>query len=494
MPTDRTKVGEDSLRNKSVTGVRWSIVDGLAGSGVVFLVNLILARILSSDEFGLIGIIAIFIAVFNSIVDSGFSSALIRKKNAANIDYSTTFFFNLVLSILLFVALVYAAPFIADFFGRAELTSLTRAMAVIVVINGFAIVQRTLLVKQVDFKTQSKVSLIASITGGILGIAMALTGYGVWSLVAQQLSRQFLNTVFLWVFCKWRPAWEFSVQSFREMFGFGWKLLLSGLIDTLWKQMYQVVIGKVYKPNTLGQYTRAIGFTELFSHNLTAVVQRVSFPVLSAIQDEKERLKYAYRKVIKLTMFAAFLLMLGLAAVAKPMVCVVIGEKWLPAAEMMQIICFSAVLYPLHAINLNMLQVQGRSDIFLYLEIAKKSINIIPILLGVFCGIKPMLLATVLMGLISYVLNSHYSGKFLRYNMWAQVRDILPSFLFAIGVALPTWSISLLALPMQILFLLQMGMGVGLTLVLGKITRLNEYIELKEIIITSLNKVLRERR
>lgn len=341
----------ESLKDKTVKGVGWSFADNIANTGVSFVVGLVLARLLTPEEYGLIGIITIFIMVFNSIVDSGFSNALIRKKDASDKDYNTVFITNLLLSVLLFVVLYNCAPAISRFFDQPQLIPLTRVMGSVVIINAFAIIQRTILVKQIDFKTQTKVSLISSISSGVVGIGMAIGGMGVWSLVGQQISRQLLNTLFLWVYNKWWPKLQFSLDSFRELFNFGWKLLVSGLIDTVWKQVYQFVIGKFYTTETLGQYTRAQQFSSIFSSNLTTIVQRVSYPVLSSIQDEKERMKAAYKKVIKTTMLVTFVCMLGLAAVAKPMVLVLIGEKWLPCVTFLQILCFSMMLYPLHAIK-----------------------------------------------------------------------------------------------------------------------------------------------
>ena len=481
----------ESLKNKTIKGVSWSFVDNIAGSGIMFLVGIILARILTPKEFGLIGIISIFIAVFNSIVDSGFSNALIRKNNATHIDYNTAFIFNLILSGALFLGLFFLAPFVGTFFKEPQLVPLTRAMSVIVLINAFALVQRTLLVKRVDFKTQTKISIIASITSGVIGIGMALKGFGVWSLVAQQISRQLLNTVFLWIFNKWLPKLEFSIKSFKELFGFGWKLLVSGLIDTIWREIYQVVIGKVYAPSTLGQYTRAKQFSDIFSSNLSGVVQRVSYPVLSSIQDDNERLKQAYKKVIKSTMFMSFVLTLGLAAVAKPMVLVLIGEKWLPSVEFLQIICFSAMLYPLHAINLNMLQVKGRSDLFLILEIIKKTIAIGPILLGIFVNINAMLWGSVLTSFFALYLNAYYSGRDLNYSILEQVKDILPSFLIAFLMAGIVWAISFINISPFILLPIQILIGFLIIFAIGERTKMNEYIELKEIIVSTINKILK---
>ena len=330
----------DTLRHKTVRGVGWSFIDNIASSGIAFLVGLVLARLLTPAEYGVMAMIAIFIAVSTSIIDSGFSNALIRKVHVKRVDYNTVFYFNLTVSILVYVLLYFASPAISVFFKEPILVEVTRVIGWVLIINALAIIPRTQFVREVDFKTQTKVSLISSISSGVIGIGMALGGMGVWSLVGQQLSRQFLNTLFLWIYSKWHPVWEFSTKSFKELFGFGSKLLLSGLLDTIYKNIYYIIIGRFYTSAQLGQYTRAEQFNTIFSSNLTTVVQRVSYPVLSSIQEEPERLREAYRKVIKITMLITFACMLGLAAVAKPLIIILIGEKWLPAVYFLQIICF----------------------------------------------------------------------------------------------------------------------------------------------------------
>lgn len=471
----------ESLKNKAIKGVGWSFVDNISGQGITFLIGVILARILTPEEYGLIGIIAIFIAVFNSIVDSGFSNALIRKNDAKDLDFNTVFISNMVLSIVLFFTLFFSAPLIANFFEQPKLKPLTQVMASIVIINAFAIIQRTILVKRIDFKTQTKVSLIASITSGVIGIGMALYDFGVWSLVGQQISRQLLNTLFLWFYAKWYPKLQFSWNSFKKLFNFGWKLLVSELIATVWREIYQIVIGKCYSAATLGQYTRAHQFGSIFSSNLTIIIQRVSYPVLSSMQDNKERLKEGYRRVIKITMLATFVLMLGLSAVSKPMIQVLVGDQWLIAAKFLPIICLQMMLYPLHAINLNMLQVQGRSDLFLKLEFIKRCAGVIPILLGIFINIYWMLWGSVGTGIFAYYLNSYYSGKFLDYSITAQVKDISHSFGIAIIMALVTYMVSWLPLSSFILLPLQLFVGATVTIALCEWTKLEEYMEIKKI-------------
>jgi len=478
-----------SLKQQTIKGAGWSFVDNLFCQGITFLVGLVLARLLTPEEYGLIGIITIFIAIFNSIVDSGFSNALIRKNNACDIDYNTAFITNLVLSVLLFIIMYLFAPTMAVFFKQPQLEPLSKVMASIVIINAFAIIQRTILVKKIDFKTQTKVSLVSSIVSGGIGITMAFEGLGVWALVGQQISRQFLNSSFLWIYAKWYPRLQFSIKSFKELFGFGWKLLVSGLIDTIWREIYQVIIGKDYSAATLGQYTRAHQFASIFSTNLNSVVQRVSFPVLSSIQDDKIRLKSAYKRVIKTTMLITFVLMFGLAAVSQSMILVLVGEQWLPCVPFLQIICLNMMLYPLHALNLNMLQIQGRSDLFLKLEIIKKIVAIIPLLMGIFINIYWMLWGSVFAGIFAYYLNSYYSGKFLNYSMWSQVKDIFPSFGIASCMAIIVYLVSLLPLSPFFMLSIQVIIGICITITLCEWINTSEYKELKKITLSVLQKI-----
>ena len=470
----------ESLKKKTVRGTFWSAVDSISSQGVTFLVGLVLARLLTPHEYGLIGYIMILVAVFNSIVDSGFSNALIRKKDAGQTDYSTAFIFNLAVSVVLMAAMYLLAVPFSRFFREPQLVLLVRVMSVIIIINALALVQRTRLVKNVDFKTQTKASLISSLTSAGVGLGMAFGGLGVWSLAGQQISRQLVNTVCLWILNRWMPSREFSRSSFREMFGFGWKLLVSGLIDTVWREISQLVIGKCYSTETLGQYTRGKQFSDIFSSNMTSIVQRVSYPVLSSVQDERERMREGYRRIIRITMLASFVLLFGLAAVADSLVVVLIGPQWREAAHYLQILCFSACLYPLHAINLNMLQVQGRSDLFLKLEIVKKIIAIGPLLLGIFIGIDWMLWGWVVTGIISYWLNARYSGTLIGYPIRAQIKDVLPSFGVAAAMAACVWPLVLLNLRPIWMLLVQLCTGAAVTIGLCEALRLPEYAEIKD--------------
>lgn len=475
-------MAEQSLKSKTIKGTIWSAVDNLTQYGVTFIVSIVLARLLNPDDYGLIGIITIFTTVCTAIINGGFSNALVRKKEPTENDYSTAFIVNLGLSILLYSIVFTCSPLIARFFGKEELVSLTRVSSLIMIAGAFGIVQQTRLTKRIDFKTQTKITLIASITSGTIGIVMAALGFGVWALVAQGLSAQILKTIFLWIFNHWTPSMRFNKNSFNELFGFGWKMMVAGVLDSLWTQLYQVVVGKFYSPATLGQYTRAKQFSQMFSSNLTTVIQRVTYPVLSDIQDEKERMVSAYRRIIKTTMFITFALMFTLGAVAEPLLYCLIGEKWHEAATYLPLICLVGAFYPLHAINLNMLQVQGRSDLFLGLEIIKKIIGLAPLFVGAFVGIFPMLYATVIINVTSYFLNSYFPGKLLGYTSWKQIKDITPSFGASLMMAIVVYTMKFLPLSYWIILPLQILTGTVLFISISIITKSAEFKEVMNMI------------
>lgn len=479
----------ESLKEKTVKGVGWSAIDNIAQTGVTFVVSIVLARLLTPDDYGLIGIIAIFTTVCTALINGGFTNALIRKKDATNDDYNTAFIVNLGVSLLLYLIIFLCAPLIANFFKREELVALTRVSSLGMIIGALALVQQTRLTKRIDFKSQTKITIIASSTSGIVGIIMALLGFGVWSLVAQQLVMHSLRTVLLWIVNKWIPRLRFSSKSFHELFGFGWKMMVSSVLDTVWKELYQVVVGKFYSPATLGQYTRSKHFSKLLSQNLTHVIQRVTYPVLSNIQDDKDRMVSAYRRIIKTTMFVTAISMFFLGAISEPLLYCLIGPKWNEAATFLPLICISGSLYPLHAINLNMLQVQGRSDLFLGLEIIKKIIAIGPLSVGALVGIMPMLYTNILTSIIAYFLNSYYSGKLLNYSSWKQLKDIAPSYGIALTMALVVYFIKYLPLSPWIVLPLQIVIGLLLLLFLCKITKIKEFNELILLVKPFLNKV-----
>ena len=477
----------ESLKDKTVKGVAWSGIDNVVQMGVSFVVSIVLARLLSPDDYGLLGIIMIFTNVCRQLIDAGFTTALIRKPNATEEDFNTSFIVNLGMSIFFYAVIFFSAPLIADFFNRSVLIDLIRVSSLGIIIGALAMVQQTRLTMRIDFKSQTKITFAASIMSGVVGIAMALLGCGVWSLVVQQIVNQGLKTILLWIVNKWIPSFIFSSKSFHELFGFGWKMMLSGLLDTIWKELYQVVVGRFYTPATLGQYTRSKQFSQLFSNNLNGVIQRVTYPVLSNIQDDKERMVYAYRKIIKVTMFVTAISMFALGAVSGPLLYCLIGPKWHEAATYLPLICLTGSTYPLHSINLNMLMVQGRSDLFLGLEIIKKIIGIAPLAVCIFYGIMPMLWVSVIITIISYFLNSYFPGKFIGYSSWMQICDFAPSYGVAMLIAISVYFLKYL--PISPWFILPLQIFVG-TAVFFLIThKMEEYKEVKGMVMPALKKI-----
>lgn len=485
-------MSEHSLKDKTIKGTMWSGIDNVARFGVTFIVSIVLARLLSPDDYGLIGIISIFTTVCVALIDGGFGDALVRKKDATEDDYNTVFIVNLVISLFLYAVIFVCSPLIAAFFNREELVALTRVSSLSLIVGALSIVQLKRLTKRIDFKTQTKISVISSVISGIAGIIMAFLGCGVWSLVVQGLGSQIIRTSLLWYYNRWIPNMHFSMLSFKSLFGFGWKLMVSSLFDTMWKELYQVVIGKFYSPGTLGQYTRAKSFSQMLSSNLTNVIQRVTFPVLSNIQDDKSRMLGAYRRIIKMTMFITAISLFFLGAISEPLLYCLIGPKWHEAATFLPLICISASLYPLHAINCNMLLVQGRSDVLLVLEIVKKIIAVGPLLIGAFVGILPMLYVNLVTGMICYFLNSSYSGKLIGYNSWMQLKDVAPSYGVATLIALSIYFLKILPMSNWIILPLQLVIGVVVFYVVCKTMKIKEYDEMKLLLEPIINKIKRK--
>ncbi|MEI6696956.1 MAG: lipopolysaccharide biosynthesis protein [Bacteroidota bacterium] len=478
-----------SLKQKTVSGLLWSFIDNIASLGISFIVGIILARLLSPKEFGLIGMLAIFIAIAQSFIDSGFRQALIRKQNCTQTDYSTVFYFNIVVAILFYFLLFGLARPISNFYNEPILRNLIRVLGLSLIISSFTIIQSTLLTKTINFKLQAKISVISSIISGIISIYMAYKGWGVWSLVTLTIIKYTINSLLLWFWSKWKPIWDFSLQSFKELFSFGSKLLISGLIDTIFRNVYYLVIGKYFAAVELGYYTRADQFQALPSSNLQGIIGRVSYPVLLTLQNDIPRLKEVYKKIIRSTMLISFVLMLGMAAVAKPMILGLIGEKWEPSVIYLQMLCFIGMLYPLHALNLDMLNVQGRSDLFLRLEIIKKLIFIPTIIIGVFFGIKIMIAGMFVTSLFAYYLNSYYTGKLIGYSIIEQIKDILPSFMIAFVMAAIVYAESLLlSFPPLLLLIIQLITGIILTVGICEVLHFKDYLYIREIVYEKFQK------
>ena len=417
-------MSEQTLKQATTKGLFWSSVERFSNQGVQFVFSIILARLLSPSDYGIIAMVTIFFAVAQSFVDSGFSNALVRKTDRVEEDLSTCFYFNIGVGIIAYIVLFLIAPLVANFYNQPILSPIIRITGLGVILNSLCVVQQALFTIKIDFKSQAKITLSATVISGIVGILLAYQGYGIWALVWQGVASSIVRMGLLWLMSKWRPRTGFSKSSFNYLFGYGSKLLASGLLDTIYNNIYPIVIGKFYNPAQLGNYSRALGWAQLPSANITSILQRVTFPVLSAIQDDSLRLQNSYRRLLKLSAFIVFPLMMGLASMASPLIRVILTAKWDGCVLYLQILCFALMLYPIHAINLNLLQVKGRSDIFLRLEIIKKIIGVVILIITIPLGITAMCLGMVFSSIICLIVNTYYTSRFIDVGLLTQLKDL----------------------------------------------------------------------
>lgn len=422
-------MAEDSLKSQTKKGLAWSMIERFATQGIQFLFGILLARLLSPDDYGIIAMPLVFLAIAQCFIDSGFATALVRKPDLKEEDLSTAFYFNIMVGVVCYAILFFTSPWIADFYNTPILADLLKVTALATLFNPLCAVQQALLTRKIDFRTQAIVSLSGAIISGIAGLIMAFNGYGVWSLVCQQVGGYLIRTILLWSFSKWRPKLIWSKESFRYLWGFGNKMLASGLLDTIYTNIYPIVIGKMFSAKDLGNYTRAQQFSTLPSSNITGVLQRVTFPVLSKIQNEDERLATNYRKILRLSAFLIFPLMMMLSGIADPLVRILLTDKWEGCIILLQIMCFSMMWYPIHAINLNLLQVKGRSDLFFRLEIMKKAIITIVMCITIPNGIIWMVSGGIFTSILCLAINTYYTGKLINVGFLMQMKDLLPILL-----------------------------------------------------------------
>lgn len=415
-----------SLKKQALSGIFWSALQLLGTQGIAFGVSLILARLLVPAEFGLIAMLSIFISLGNALINSGLPNSLIRSDNLDDEDYSTVFYFNLAGSIVIYLIIYLCAPLIANFYNQELLTLIIRVYCSTFVINAFSAIQIARLTKLMDFKTQLKVSVPSLIIGSIVGITMAYNGFGVWSLVWSGIVQSLAATVQLWYWAKWQPLWVFNVEKFKRHFNYGVKLMFSGIIDIVFTNAYTIIIAKFYSPAQVGFYNRADQLQMLPASTVSSIVTRVSFPLFSSIQNDDVRLKDVYKRIMAMVIFLVAPIIIFMAVMAEPLFRFLFTDLWLPAVPYFQILCFSGILYPLHSYNLQILTVKGRSDLFLKLEIAKKVMFTIVILISFNYGIYGLLYGANFASLLAFFINAHYSGKFLNYSSWEQTKDLLP--------------------------------------------------------------------
>ncbi len=417
----------ENLGKKTVKGVMWSSVERFSMQGVHFFVTLILARMLTPDDFGLIGMLLVFIAISQSLIESGFSLALIRKQDRNDVDNSTVFYFSVITSLFVYLLFYAIAPWVSLFFHEPHLTELMRVLCVVIIFNSFSIIQRVLFTALIDFKTQAKATTIAAILSGIVGIVCAYKGAGVWALVIQYLANSFLNTVLLWYYSSWRPLLVFSWKSFKELYLFGFNLMLVGVLETLYQNSYQIFIGKFFSAASLGHFTQAKTIANFPSNNLSGVIGRVTYPIMSTIQDDNARLSDVYRRLARIIAFGVFPLMCGLAALSVPTIHFLIGSKWHFAAILMVPLSFSFMFYPIHAVNMNVLQVKGKSKLYLKSEIIKKVISIAFLVGTIPFGIVVMCYGRIVSSILTLLVNMFYTSREVKISLFTLIRDLLPT-------------------------------------------------------------------
>lgn len=418
---------QDNLKQKVSKGLLWNTIHNLSMKGIQFLLMLFMARLLSPDDYGTVGLLAIFIQLSNTFAESGFSLALVRKQDRTQVDLSTAFYFNIVVGIICYFIVFCIAPWVADFYSKPILTSLLRVLALTIPISSLSTVLVAMMNYNMQFKKQAMISITHTLVSGALGLAMAFMGYGVWALVGQSLIATCLGTVLCWLLNRWHPSWIYSWKSFHEMFGFSSKLLLTRIIDTIYGNVYSIVIGKVYSPATLGHYTRAQNWATMPSTNIVGILNNVSFASLSKIQDDIERLRSVYRKMIKTSAFIVFPLMFGLSAVSLPLIFFTIGTKWELCAQILQIICFMFVFMPIQSLNINLIQAMGRSDLSLKISVVGKVLSLLVLFGSLPFGIIPMCWFSVISSVVILLINFYYVSKLLGLSILNQLKDLFAS-------------------------------------------------------------------
>ena len=475
----------DNLKNETLRALFWSFIERFSHQILQFFFSIFLARLLLPEEFGLIAMITVFIVIGNSFINAGFGHALIQKTNADKIDESSIFYFNLIIASFVSLILYNSSELISNFYNQPILNDIVKFLPLAIIFNALGLVQRTLLSKTLDFKTQMKASILTSLISGILAVYLALDGYGVWSLVTLLICTEFFNTFFLWIFSPWRPIFLFSLGSLKSMFGFGSKLFIVSIINSIFTNIYLIVIGKIFSPSSLGFYHRAETFYKYPVVLINSVVSQVSFPVFSKIQHDKVTLRFFLKQSITHVTLITFPLMIGLMVVANPLIEIVLTEKWLPSVTYLQLFCLIGAMYPILAINLNGLNALGRSDLFLKVDLISKVIIMVTILISYRFGIIAMIIGQILNSFIAFYLYSFYTGKLLNYPFSSQIRDISPALLISLIMGTLTFLLKFLIIENQLhLLLVQVVSGVIIYALLCYVTKLESFMNILNMIRT----------
>lgn len=462
-------------KNKVISSLIWKFLERGGVQGIQFVLSIILARLVTPEDYGVIAILLVFIQIATVFIQSGFNTALIQKKESDELDFSSIFYFSFFVAAILYVILFFTAPFVARFYKSDELTKLLRVISLTLFFGAVNSVQNAYVSKTMQFRRFFFSSMGAVIGSGIVGIVMAYKGFGVWALVAQQLVRDFLICIILWFTVKWRPKLVFSFQRVKTLFSFGWKLLVSGLLDTIFRNIYNLIVGKIYDKETLGYFNRGHQFPQVIATNLDGSIQSVMLPTLSSHNDDAAEVKRITRRSISMSAFLLMPCMFGLAAVAEPLVKVLLTDKWLPCVPFLQLACISYAIYPIQTANLTGINALGRSDVFLKLEIIKKTITILNILITIPLGIYAMAIGQVISAFIASFINAFPNRKLMNYTYFEQWKDLMPSFLCSIVMAFCVWSLHFIQIPSIVLLLLQIVVGIIIYILLCKIFKIETF-------------------
>jgi teichuronic acid exporter len=480
-----------SLKDKTIGALLWSSVDGIGLTGLELAIQIILARLLLPADFGLMAMLAAFILIAGLLVDSGFGQALIQKKNVDHIDESSVFYFNVTIGAAAAFLLCWTAPWVAGFYEEWSLEPLIRLFAITLVINSFCSVHIAILTKKLDFKTQSIIGLASILPSGVIAIIMAFNGFGILSLVAQQLARAFFRAVFIWGFVKWRPGPTLSLRALRGMFGFGSRLLVAAILRTLYQNVYVLVIGKVFSHADLGYLQKAKRFEQTPNTALTKTAAHVTFPVFSSIQDDPVRLKRGARKVLRTTVCFSMPLMVGIIVVAEPMILLLITDKWLPCIPYLQLLCVAGIVVPLESLHGSLMKAMGRSDLFLRLEAIIRILMIASVIIAYRWGIMAIVYGHVSMTFIAFCLNGYYAGRLITYTLKEQLLDLAPYLAMAVAMGLGAYSVRLLPWPNTLsLLTVQVLAGVFIYIALCWNLKLSAFIEMKDVSLVKLKELL----
>lgn len=443
-----------------ITNFFWRFLERCGAQGVTFIVSIVLARLLDPTVYGTVALVTIFTTIVQVFVDSGMGNALIQKKDADDLDFSSVFYFNMAMCSVLYLIMFFAAPFIASFYRMPELTAIVRVLSFVVVISGVKNVQQAYVSRHLMFKRFFFSTLGGTIGAAVIGIAMAYLGFGVWALVAQMLFNAAVDTTILWITVKWRPKKMFSFQRLKSLFSYGWKLLASSLIDTVYNDLRQLIIGKKYSSGDLAYYNQGKKFPQLIVTNINTSIDSVLLPTMSKAQDDMAAVRSMTRRAIKTSTFLMMPAMIGLAVCAEPLVQLILTEKWLPCVLFLRIFCITYAFYPIHTANLNAIKAMGRSDLFLKLEIIKKTVGIIAILITMWISVQAMAYSFLVTTILNQIINSWPNKKLLNYSYLEQVKDMMPQILLSLGMGAAIYAVSFLHLSASLTLLIQIPLGV----------------------------------